>query len=277
VPLVFAESEETESGIKYADKTGIIYEFPRAYRRLIQPGELFVYYRGRKRSKGGRQPQVYFGTGVVGEVGPAPDESRRLVCGIVDYRSFVDPVPFKTAAAGYLEFSGARRGYFQQGVRTISVEEFENILAIGFVSGDRQPLSRPSSSGRKDRGETRQAAIARMAATAVQTAADANGQEVSVRKKTKNLLLTELNLQQHIGKLLDSQANRCAITGLQLQFGDTLSDPAMLCSLDRIDSSKHYELGNLQVVCRFVNKWKSASNDAEFRRLIEILRSTLND
>jgi hypothetical protein len=194
---------------------------------LIRPSELFVYYRGRKRSRGGRQPQVYFGTGIVGEVGPAPDESGRLVCGIVDYRDFPDPVPFKTSENGYLEFGGTRRGYFQQGVRTISVEEFENILAIGFVGGDKQPSSHSNSSeNRKDLGETRQAAIARMAATAAQTAADANGQEVSVRKKAKKLVLTELDLQQYIEQLLDSQGNLCAITGLQLQFGDTLSDPS---------------------------------------------------
>lgn len=273
MPLVFAESEETESGIKYADKTGIAYEFPRVYRRLIRPGELFVYYRGRKRSVGGRQPQVYFGTGMVGEVGPAADETARLVCGIVNYRSFPTPVPFKTSTDGYLEFGGTRKGYFQQGVRTISAEEFENILAIGFVGGDKRLPNRSKSAGiEKERAETRQAAIDRMAATAAQTAAVANGQEVIVRKKAKNLLLAELDLQRHIEQLLDSQGNRCAITGLPLQFGDTLTDPAMLCSLDRIDSSKHYETGNLQIVCRFVNKWKSASNDAEFRRLIAVLR-----
>jgi hypothetical protein len=30
----------------------------------------------------------------------------------------------------------------------------------------------------------------------------------------------------------------------------------------------HYELGNLQVVCRFVNRRKNDGSDAEFRRLI---------
>lgn len=46
----------------------------------------------------------------------------------------------------------------------------------------------------------------------------------------------------------------------------------MLSSLDRIDSNGHYEEGNLQVVCRFINRWKSDSDDAEFRRLVRLLQ-----
>jgi len=46
----------------------------------------------------------------------------------------------------------------------------------------------------------------------------------------------------------------------------------MLASLDRIDSQGHYERGNLQLVCRFINFWKQASNDGDFRRLINVVR-----
>lgn len=52
----------------------------------------------------------------------------RMVCDILDYRPFPAPVPFKVGAVGYLEADGARRGYFQRGVRAISNEEFEGIL-----------------------------------------------------------------------------------------------------------------------------------------------------
>jgi hypothetical protein len=48
----------------------------------------------------------------------------------------------------------------------------------------------------------------------------------------------------------------------------------MLCSLDRIDSDGHYEEENLQIVCRFINRWKSDSDDAEFRRLVRLLQDT---
>lgn len=48
--------------------------------------------------------------------------------------------------------------------------------------------------------------------------------------------------------------------------------PCRRPSLDRIDSDGHYEAGNLQVVCRFINFWKGASDDEEFRRLLELVR-----
>ena len=72
--------------------------------------------------------------------------------------------------------------------------------------------------------------------------------------------------------LYEAQEGLCAITDLPLQFRDG-DELALRCSLDRIDSSGHYEPGNLQVVCCFINQWKSASVDAEFRRLIGVIRS----
>ncbi|HLO39926.1 MAG TPA: hypothetical protein VK176_02810, partial [Phycisphaerales bacterium] len=65
----------------------------------------------------------------------------------------------------------------------------------------------------------------------------------------------------------------CAITGIRLEFDGEQDDDELLCSLDRIDSNGHYEEKNLQVVCRFINRWKNSSNDAEFKRLIGLVRS----
>jgi len=39
-----------------------------------------------------------------------------------------------------------------------------------------------------------------------------------------------------------------------------------------VDSSRHYEPGNLQVVCKFVNQWKGAMANEEFKRLIAKIR-----
>ncbi|TMQ06651.1 MAG: DUF3883 domain-containing protein [Deltaproteobacteria bacterium] len=127
--LVFAESEVTAAGILYADRTGISYQYPTRYRRLIQPGERFVYYKGRRRHDGSRAPQVYFGTGVVGTSEPDAAAPDRLSCEILDYHAFLKPVPFKDASGQYFETSADRRGYFQPGVRKISDEEFARILA----------------------------------------------------------------------------------------------------------------------------------------------------
>lgn len=64
----------------------------------------------------------------------------------------------------------------------------------------------------------------------------------------------------------------CALSGLVLQFDGEYDDQEMLASLDRIDSSRHYERDNLQVVCRFVNRWKGADDNAQFTRLLAKLQ-----
>ena len=57
---------------------------------------------------------------------------------------------------------------------------------------------------------------------------------------------------------------------MQLKDGD---DKELRLSVDRKDSSGHYERGKLQLVCRFANRWKSASADEEFVRLLTLVRS----
>jgi Domain of unknown function (DUF3883) len=137
MPLVFSENEATESGITYEDRTGIAYQYPTIYRRLIRPGERFVYYKGRRKRGGGRMPQVYFGAGIVGSVGPDPSHSGRMVCSVLDYWPFRTPVPFKEKTGGYFESGAERRGYFQRGVRVISEEDLERITeAAGKLGSD---------------------------------------------------------------------------------------------------------------------------------------------
>jgi hypothetical protein len=131
VSLIFASNEETESGLTYDDRTGVSYEFPKMYQRLILPGTRFIYYRGRRRVGGGRQDQVYFGVGLVGTVGESAASPGRLSCEVLDYIPFLDPVPFRSADGSYLEPDGTRKGFFQRGVRSIGDKEFERILALG--------------------------------------------------------------------------------------------------------------------------------------------------
>lgn len=139
MPLVLAGNERSESGIRYADRTGVSYQFPKMYRGLIQPGERFVYYRGRGKIGGGRQLQVYFGVGLIGHVGFDPSNENRMLCDILDYRPFAAPVPFKRGATDYWETGAARRGYFQKGVRAISDAEFEQIIAAAGSAAAAEP------------------------------------------------------------------------------------------------------------------------------------------
>lgn len=126
---------------------------------------------------------------------------------------------------------------------------------------------------RQNNGEIKDArfkAVWSMANQAEQTAKQSYGQTVERTIKNKDLRLSKEALISHLNELLDETGNRCAITGLSLQFAGP--DEQLRPSLDRIDSDGHYEAGNLQVVARFINFWKSDAKDAEFRRLIAIVR-----
>ncbi|WP_375687991.1 hypothetical protein [Pseudooceanicola sp. LIPI14-2-Ac024] len=118
-----------------------------------------------------------------------------------------------------------------------------------------------------------QKAAWRMARTALQTVAQANGQTVERNLKVKDLGFTsEEALRVYIETLIADQDRHCALTGLPINFNETDGDPEMRASLDRIDSNGHYEPGNLQIVCKFANRWKGADDNAEFRRLVESLK-----
>jgi hypothetical protein len=120
----------SESGIEYADEAFVAYEYPPRYRKQIRPGVPFVYYRSRGRVGGGRQPQVYLGTGIIGPIRDSGTPGR-LVCQILDGEEFLVPLPFKDENGNYLEPGGSRSGYFQQGVRTIPEDVFQRIVALG--------------------------------------------------------------------------------------------------------------------------------------------------
>jgi hypothetical protein len=120
----------------------------------------------------------------------------------------------------------------------------------------------------------REVSARQMAQTAIETAAGANGQTETRKVKVKNLVGFDDHhaFERYVLDLLDSQEDLCALSGLQLQHYGDFDDEQLLCSLDRIDSDGHYERGNLQIVCRFINRWKCDSKDAEFRRLLRMIQ-----
>lgn len=119
-----------------------------------------------------------------------------------------------------------------------------------------------------------QKAAWRMADTAFQTVSQANGQAVERTSKNKDMgFASKDELRSYIQALIDDQDRHCALTELPINFSETEGDSEMRASLDRIDSNGHYEAGNLQIVCKFANRWKGADDDVEFRRVIEILKN----
>ena len=131
------------------------------------------------------------------------------------------------------------------------------------------------AAGTKDAGRFltgREKSIIAMRLSVENTVKNANGQIVQRILKNKELRMNTAELEKLIASLLDLQDSRCALTGIPFQFLGPEADKSLLPSLDRIDSAGHYEVGNLQVVCQFINFWKGDSDNEEFRRLLMLVR-----
>ncbi|MBT9455071.1 MAG: hypothetical protein IV097_00475 [Burkholderiaceae bacterium] len=114
----------------------------------------------------------------------------------------------------------------------------------------------------------------RMVRDALGTVEVSNGQIVErVAKNKESRFECEKAFMAYVRELLKQQKGRCKLSGLPLQMDKATTDDQMAASLDRIDSNGHYEMGNLQVVCRFINFWKGASDNATFIRLMGAVQS----
>lgn len=89
---------------------------------------------------------------------------------------------------------------------------------------------------------------------------------ISESRKTKKILIPEELQYAILERVLSEQDYKCAITGIPISDDNNAEDFRL--SLDRIDSSGHYEVGNIQFVCRCVNMWKGARDDIEFRQIL---------
>jgi hypothetical protein len=215
---------------------------------------------------------------------PAGDKRNVIVC-----HKPCNPWTDKNMKGNRLEWNGlhprAREFLFTEGtLQQLGDDNAEYALAL-IQGADLSPWhSRPDwkAKAEKARGKrsvvtifnAKQRAAVRMALTAHNTVMGANGSQVLRTMKNKELrFLSQIDFENYIIELLVLQEGLCAITGLVLQYDGEYEDAEMLCSLDRIDSDGHYEAGNLQVVCRFVNRWKGSSDDEGFRQLIGVVRS----
>ncbi len=104
------------------------------------------------------------------------------------------------------------------------------------------------------------------------TVRNSNGQTVERTSKNKELRMTSAQLEKLMTSLYHLQEGRCALTGLKFSKDATNDDKNLLPSPDRIDSNGHYEEDNLQIVCRFINFWKSDTDNEEFKRLLMLVR-----
>ena len=198
-----------------------------------------------------------------------------------------DPWTSRDQKGGQLSWTGlhpkAKDFLFTEGtLQQLSPNNAEYALAL--IAGDALDAWHDQASWRAKVERTRKnpaisydpkkKAVYRMVATAFNTVTNSNGQQVFRTVREKNTDFHAPAMERYVSALIDDQDGLCAITGIRLQFDGEEDDTELLCSLDRIDSSGHYVAGNLQVVCRFVNRWKCAGADAEFRRLMTLVRAT---
>jgi hypothetical protein len=151
-PLVLFEAEATAGG-KYdswQDTTGEQYHFPNQYRKRVNSGRRFVYYRGMRRTAGGRGRAEYFGHGRIGSVwldessAHQPRKSRwAWFCSILDYVEFPRPVAAKQNGK-YIEDIAHSRGW-QVGVRLLMEDAYHEILGLAGLPAHPQPPSHPAT------------------------------------------------------------------------------------------------------------------------------------
>ena len=158
-------------------------------------------------------------------------------------------------------------------VRLVDAHSFVWLLAALSkmeASGELTATGGKATDGRVLGG--REKSIIAMRLSVENTVKNSNGQTVQRVMKNKELRMTPSELEAELDRLLAIQNNRCALTGIPFEFHGVSSDKNLLPSLDRKDSNGHYEIGNLQVVCQFINFWKGDGDNEEFARLLMVVR-----
>jgi hypothetical protein len=122
--------------------------------------------------------------------------------------------------------------------------------------------------------DARRKTIVRMAEAAMSAVAQSGDISFTVKKNKEFGFRDQFDMEKYIDGLLQEQDGVCALTGLHMLFDSDEGNPDLRCSLDRIDSNGHYKRGNLQVVCKFANRWKNASDNEQFLLLIDKIRAT---
>ena len=87
----------------------------------------------------------------------------------------------------------------------------------------------------------------------------------SSKSKTRQCTVT----LEYVQNLWDEQNGKCAISGLDMKYKN---NDLMSASVDRIDSSKDYIEGNIQLTCQWVNLAKSNATNEEILQILKQYR-----
>lgn len=137
--VVLAENDDS----KWDDKTGERYHFPKMYRKHLNPGMRFVYYKGKLKS-GNKQFSSqrlsnmphYFGIGRISEI--TPDIDGHFYATLTDFQKFDHAVLAKKDGNYYEEIPERQKSnYWRPSVRPISEEIFADIVVFAALTEPR--------------------------------------------------------------------------------------------------------------------------------------------
>lgn len=127
----------------YDDSPAERYQFPKSYLTRVSPciGDWIIYYEPTKT----REARGYFAVAKIEKVVPDPTAPGRYLALIEpgSYLDFVVPVPFNgpmgIVEKGVLNAAGVNSGRAQAAVRSLSIEDFNRIVALGLPDEEMLP------------------------------------------------------------------------------------------------------------------------------------------
>lgn len=84
----------------------------------------------------------------------------------------------------------------------------------------------------------------------------------------------DITYEQAYQKLI-TQNFKCALSGLEIKLSRNIKKEEQTASLDRIDSSRGYELNNIQWLHKDINKIKQDFNESDFIKYIKLIYNNL--
>lgn len=131
--VIITENDESQ----WDDKTGISYNYPSKYSRILSPGTKVIYYKGKLKDKRFEDVRLsknphYFGAAIIGDNYLDKSASKKeYYCDILTYQPFDEAVPFKING-DYIESipESKKSNYWRDGVREVTKETFNKILEL---------------------------------------------------------------------------------------------------------------------------------------------------
>ncbi|MCX7170976.1 MAG: HNH endonuclease [Proteobacteria bacterium] len=203
----------TKTGSAYDDLPEERYHFPRTYLRQAEAalGDWIIYYEPRRTSsdpgsRGGRQ--VYFAAARLTQIQPDHNRPDYYYAFVDDYLDFDRPVPFKEGEYYYesklrRDDGETSKGAFGRAVRSISDNEYDQILKAGFA--------RILSTETKSDGEVTQDIVEELTAT-------------YERPIIKQVIARPFRDAAFACAVKTAYDNTCAITGLKIINGGGRSE-----------------------------------------------------